>query len=34
VQKILTGKATPSQGMLAVARAWKSKLFKNYTIVR
>jgi arabinogalactan oligomer / maltooligosaccharide transport system substrate-binding protein len=34
VQKILTGKATPAQGMLAVARAWKSKLFKNYTIVR
>jgi arabinogalactan oligomer / maltooligosaccharide transport system substrate-binding protein len=34
IQKILTGKATPAQGMLAVARAWKSKLFKNYTIVR
>jgi arabinogalactan oligomer/maltooligosaccharide transport system substrate-binding protein len=34
VQKILNGKASPAAGMLAVARAWKAKLFKNYTIVR
>ena len=34
VQRILTGKTSASAGMLAVAKAWKAKLFKNYAIVR
>lgn len=32
VQKVLLGESTPQQGMRAVAQAWKTKLFRNYTI--
>ena len=32
VQKVLLGQSTPSQGMNAVALAWKNKLFRTYTI--
>ena len=32
VQKVLLGQSTPAQGMQAVAQAWKTKLFRTYTI--
>ena len=32
VQKVLLGQSTPTQGMNAVAAAWKTKLFRTYTI--
>lgn len=32
VQKVLLGEATPAAGMNAVATAWKTKLFRTYTI--
>ena len=32
VQKVLLGQSTPTRGMDAVARAWKTKLFRTYTI--
>jgi arabinogalactan oligomer/maltooligosaccharide transport system substrate-binding protein len=32
VQKVLLGNSSPSQGMNAVALAWKTKLFRTYTI--
>jgi arabinogalactan oligomer/maltooligosaccharide transport system substrate-binding protein len=32
VQKVLLGQSTPAQGMDAVAKAWKTKLFRTYTI--
>lgn len=32
VQKVLLGNSTPTQGMNAVALAWKTKLFRTYTI--
>ena len=32
VQKVLLGQSTPAQGMNAIALAWKSKLFRTYTI--
>ena len=32
VQKVLLGQSTPAQGMNAVAAAWKTKLFRTYTI--
>ena len=32
VQKVLLGQSTPAQGMNAVAQAWKTKLFRTYTI--
>ena len=32
VQKVLLGQSTPAQGMNAVALAWKTKLFRDYTI--
>jgi arabinogalactan oligomer/maltooligosaccharide transport system substrate-binding protein len=32
VQKVLLGQSTPTQGMNAVATAWKTKLFPTYTI--
>ena len=32
VQKVLLGESTPTQGMNAVALAWKTKLFRTYTI--
>ena len=34
VQKVLLGEASPAEGMLAVANAWKSKLFRTYSIKR
>jgi arabinogalactan oligomer/maltooligosaccharide transport system substrate-binding protein len=34
VQKVLLGQSTPTQGMVAVAQAWKTKLFRNYSIKR
>ncbi len=32
VQKVLLGQSTPAQGMQAVAKAWKTKLFRTYSI--
>jgi arabinogalactan oligomer/maltooligosaccharide transport system substrate-binding protein len=32
VQKVLLGTSTPAKGMQAVAQAWKTKLFRTYTI--
>ena len=34
VQKALTGDETPDDALVAVANAWKQKLFPTYTIVR
>lgn len=32
VQKVLLGQSSPAAGMRAVAQAWKTKLFRTYTI--
>jgi arabinogalactan oligomer / maltooligosaccharide transport system substrate-binding protein len=34
IQKALTGDSTPDEALVAVANAWKQKLFPTYTIVR